>query len=66
MAYNILCEVWGVTTAWSSSSLMKQDGKVREFATREEAQMVADQNMERTMGDPHRTASFCYSVVDGV
>lgn len=61
--FRILCEVSGGVTGYRSATL-KHNGVEMTFDTREDAQAECDRLMDRTNGNPHRTADFRYTVME--
>jgi hypothetical protein len=59
--FGIWCEVWGGVTGHRCAWL-KSNGEQQRFTSRDEAEAEAMRLNEQTNGNPHRTASFRYSV----
>jgi hypothetical protein len=59
--FGIWCEVSGGVTGYRCAWL-KSDGEIQTFETREAAEVEAARLMKATNGNPHRVASFSYSV----
>jgi hypothetical protein len=59
--WGIFCEVWGGITG-RRSAWLKSNGKLAVFSSREEAEAEAKLCNDKTNGNPHRTASFAYTV----
>lgn len=60
--FNIMCEVYGGVTG-HRTALLKNDGKVVEFATREEADAKA-RELSRAANNEHAVAVFRYWSVE--
>jgi hypothetical protein len=58
--WGVWCEVWGSATG-SRASWLKHDGKLVEYASREEAETEANRLMQRFANNPYRKADFSYS-----
>ena len=57
--YKIRCQVQGGITGYRTA-LLKKNGEIAEFETREEAQAEADRLTEKMLNN--HTASFSYTV----
>jgi hypothetical protein len=62
MMFNVHCRVEGGVTG-TRESLLKSNGVVKAFATREAAQADADK-LNTNMNGPHAVAFFTYRVVE--
>jgi hypothetical protein len=60
--WGIWCQVWGGVTGHREAWMKNREGKIAEFDTIEAAQEEARMHAKTTMGNPHRGASFSYSV----
>jgi hypothetical protein len=60
--YRIFCEVYGGGTGHRSGWLKDTEGNAATFPTLEAAQAEAKRLSDRTNGNPHRTATFKYTV----
>ena len=58
----IMCRVSGGITGTREGPL-KNEGRIRRFADKDEAQELADELSDRYNGNPHRHADFKYWVV---
>jgi hypothetical protein len=58
--FGIWCEVWGGVTGHRAMWL-KADGKLAEYATREEADAEAQRLNKERNSNPYRKADFSYT-----
>src|SRR5262249_32128275 len=59
--FGVWCAVWGGVTG-SRASWLKSNGEIQIFESREAAEQVARRLDASTNGNPHRCASFSYTV----
>jgi len=58
--WGVWCEVWGGVTG-ERANWLKEDRKLVEYATREEAEAEAERLMKRFADNPYRKTGFRYS-----
>ena len=59
--FGIWCEVWGGVTG-SRRSWLKAEGEIQRYDTREQAEAEAARLAQDRNSNPHRTATFNYTV----